>query len=48
MRDIGNFYTVNKIYGQFFKTEPPARATVAVSNLPKGVDIEIEAIAVLD
>ncbi|MBA7682035.1 2-iminobutanoate/2-iminopropanoate deaminase [subsurface metagenome] len=48
LRDIGNFYTVNKIYGQFFKTEPPARATVAVSNLPKGVDIEIEAIAVLD
>ncbi|MCK4322504.1 RidA family protein [candidate division WOR-3 bacterium] len=48
LRDIGNFYTVNKIYGQFFKTEPPARATVAVSNLPKGADIEIEAIAVLD
>lgn len=48
LRDIGNFYTVNKIYGKFFSVEPPARATVAVSNLPKGVDIEIEAIAVLD
>ena len=48
LRDIGNFYTVNKIYGQFFKTELPARSTVAVSNLTKGADIEIEAIAVLD
>lgn len=48
LKDIVDFYTVNKIYGQFFETEPPARATVEVSKLPKGADIEIEAIAVLD
>lgn len=48
LKDIVDFYTVNKIYGQFFKTDPPARVTVEVSKLPKGADIEIEAIAVLD
>ncbi len=45
--DVGNFSKVNETYGKFFQKEPPARATV-VSNLPKGVDIEIEAIAVLE
>jgi len=45
--DVGNFSKVNETYGKFFQKEPPARATVG-SNLPKGVDIEIEAIAVLE
>ncbi len=46
--DMDNFSTINEIYGKFFSIEPPARATMEVSNLPKGADIEIEAIAVLD
>ena len=38
--------TVNAIYGSKFTSDPPARATFAAAGLPKGVDIEIEAIAV--
>ena len=40
------FAEVNEVYGKYFTAEPPARATVAVAGLPKGVDVEIEAIAV--
>ena len=45
--DINNFATINNIYGEYFKENPPARSTVEISSLPKGVNIEIEAIAVL-
>jgi len=43
--DLGDFSTVNTIYGNFFGEIPPARATVQVSALPKGVSIEIECVA---
>lgn len=43
--DLNDFETVNKIYGSYFKSDPPARATVEVSKLPKNVQVEIEAIA---
>lgn len=43
--DLGDFAVVNEIYGRFFKVSPPARATVQVAALPKGVGIEIEWIA---
>jgi 2-iminobutanoate/2-iminopropanoate deaminase len=46
LKDIADFPVVNEIYAEFFPEEPPARSTIAVSNLPKGVPIEIEAIAV--
>ncbi|MCK5044716.1 RidA family protein [Candidatus Parcubacteria bacterium] len=45
LTDINNFQTVNKIYGQYFETEPPARAVIQAAALPKGVEIEIEAVA---
>lgn len=48
LKDMSNFSNINEIYGKFFSIEPPARATVEISNLPKSVDIEIEAIAVLN
>ena len=38
--------TVNELYGAKFPNNPPARSTVAVLKLPRGVDVEIEAIAV--
>jgi 2-iminobutanoate/2-iminopropanoate deaminase len=44
--DLGNFDTVNRIYGKYFGEILPARATVEVSRLPKDVLVEIEAIAV--
>jgi 2-iminobutanoate/2-iminopropanoate deaminase len=47
LRDMNDFPIMNKIYGEFFSQEPPARTTVQVAGLPKGVAVEIEAIAVL-
>jgi 2-iminobutanoate/2-iminopropanoate deaminase len=40
------FSEMNAIYANVFKENPPARATVEVSRLPKDVLIEIEAIAI--
>jgi len=45
--DISYFNEINEVYGRSFKKEPPARAFVEVSALPKGVNVEIEAIAEL-
>ena len=46
LSDINDFGNVNEIYGGFFQGEnKPARATVEVSNLPKGVAVEIDCIA---
>ncbi len=45
LKNIDDFSRVNDIYGRYFKEHKPARATVEVSNLPKGALIEIEVIA---
>lgn len=42
---MDHFQTVNEIYGTYFRDNPPARSTVAVSALPRGAKIEIEVIA---
>ncbi len=48
LSDMNNFARVNEIYGEYFSTKiPPARETVQVSVLPKNVNVEISAIAVL-
>ncbi|MBU5435336.1 RidA family protein [Pseudoflavonifractor sp. MSJ-37] len=46
LADINDFATINAIYSDVFKTEPPARSCYQVANLPKGALFEIEAIAV--
>ena len=43
--DMENFTLVNKVYAQYFTNEPPARACVQVSRLPRDVSVEIEVIA---
>jgi 2-iminobutanoate/2-iminopropanoate deaminase len=48
LTNLGDFQSVNEIYGSYFKQQPPARSTVQVSALPKGANIEIEVIAVAD
>ena len=49
LTDLKNFKTVNDIYSDFFKVEnPPARACVEVSSLPKDVVIEIDCVAFLN
>ena len=44
LTDLGNFATVNEVMKKYFKEPYPARATVEISGLPLGVEVEIEAI----
>ena len=43
--DIDDFDAMNEAYAAYFEDEPPARSAVGVDELPKGVGVEIEAIA---
>ncbi|MBW1992676.1 MAG: RidA family protein [Deltaproteobacteria bacterium] len=43
--DLADFQEMNRVYAEFFPHRPPARSTVQVADLPKGVAVEIEAIA---
>lgn len=45
MKDLNDFGKMNAIYAEYFKEQPPARATVEVSRLPRDVLIEIAVIA---
>jgi 2-iminobutanoate/2-iminopropanoate deaminase len=47
MTDLGEFAAVNEVYGSFFPTQPPARVTVGVAQLPKGAQVEIDAVVAL-
>lgn len=47
LKDLSDFEAVNKVYGEFFNENPPARACVEVSRLPKDVKVEIDAIAII-
>lgn len=46
LTDMADFAVVNELYGARFASDPPARATIQVAGLPKGVLVEIDAIAV--
>ncbi len=46
LTDLATFAEMNEVYATFFTEPYPARATVEVAKLPKGVDIEIDAVAV--
>ncbi len=48
LEDIDDFEAMNETYAGYFDDEPPARSAVEVAALPKGVDVEIEAIASLE
>ena len=45
--DMGTFKDVNEAYGTYFETDPPARSTIAVSALPLGAQVEIDAVIAL-
>ena len=45
LTNLGDFQTVNEVYGSYFKHDPPARSTVQISALPRGANVEIEVIA---
>ena len=44
MTDIGAFAAINEVYASFFKSDPPARVAIAVVALPKGAQVEIDAV----
>ena len=46
LTDLGDFGAVNEVYASYLGAHRPARATVQVAALPKGVPVEIDAIAV--
>lgn len=48
MIDLGHFATVNEIMAQYFEQPYPARAAIGVKELPKGAQIEMDAIVSLD
>jgi len=43
--DLADFSAVNEVYGRRFQQDPPARSTVEVQGLPRGVRVEIEVVA---
>lgn len=47
MTDLGAFAEVNDIYGSFFPEFPPARVAVGVAALPRGAQVEIDAIVAI-
>jgi 2-iminobutanoate/2-iminopropanoate deaminase len=47
LMDMGSFAEVNEAYASYFEADPPARVTVGVSGLPKGAQVEIDAVVAL-
>lgn len=46
IKNMGDFGRINTVYGSYFAEIPPARETVEVAALPKGVNVEISCIAI--
>ncbi len=45
LKDMADFFEMNRTYGEFFPQHPPARTTIQAAGLPRGVAVEIDAIA---
>ena len=45
---IEDFAAMNEVYATFFPSDPPARTTIEAANLPLGIGVEIDCIAVVD
>lgn len=48
LRDMSKFAEFNEIYSRYFSVSPPARSVVGVAHLPRGVELEIDAIAYVE
>jgi 2-iminobutanoate/2-iminopropanoate deaminase len=44
MTDLAAFAEVNAVYGSFFAEDPPARVAIGVAALPRGAQVEIDAV----
>jgi 2-iminobutanoate/2-iminopropanoate deaminase len=47
MTDLSAFAAVNEVYGSFFESDPPARVAVGVAALPRGAQVEMDAVVAL-
>jgi 2-iminobutanoate/2-iminopropanoate deaminase len=47
MTDLERFGELNEVYGEFFAADPPARVTIGVAALPRGAQVEIDAVVAL-
>lgn len=47
LTDLGNFAKVNEVMAEYFKEPYPARVTIGVASLPRGAQVEIDAVMVL-
>jgi len=47
LTDMAAFAEVNEAYGRFYEADPPARVAIGVASLPKGAQVEIDAIVAL-
>ena len=47
MTDMSAFAAVNEVYGSFFESSPPARVAVGVAALPRGAQVEMDAVVAL-
>ncbi len=48
LTDLSHFATVNAVMGEYFQAPFPARSTIEVAGLPKGAEVEVDGILVLD
>jgi len=48
LADMQEFAAMNEVYGKFFASDPPARATVQAAGLPRNARVEIEVVALVD
>jgi 2-iminobutanoate/2-iminopropanoate deaminase len=48
MTDMTAFASVNEVYGSFFEHDPPARVAIGVAALPRGAQVEIDAVVALE
>jgi 2-iminobutanoate/2-iminopropanoate deaminase len=46
--DLGDFQTFNKVYGEYFTSDPPARTTIQAARLPLDFRVEVDVIAEVD
>ena len=47
LTDMASFASVNEVYGSFFESSPPARVAIGVAALPRGAQVEMDAVVAL-
>lgn len=48
LRDMNDFAEMNKVYGEYFEVDPPARSCIQVAKLPRNAMVEVEVVAYME